>query len=55
MEERFEIRCAVHLILTKKIVEDTFILLQRRYQTGLYDGMWDLAASGHLEKGESRE
>lgn len=53
MEERYNLRCAVFLILTEKRKDDTYILLQRRYNTGLHDGLWDVAASGHVEKDET--
>lgn len=53
MKERYEIKCAVFLILTKIIAGKQYILLQRRYNTGFADGKYDLACSGHLEEGES--
>lgn len=53
MKERYTVRCGVFLILTKKEKDKEFILLQRRYKTGLLDGQYDISSSGHLEKGET--
>ncbi len=53
MKERYEIRCAVFLILTKRKENQEFVLLQKRFQTGILDGMYDVSASGHLEKDET--
>lgn len=53
MKERYETKVAVFLILTRKVNGKTEILLQRRYNTGYMDGQYDMACSGHLEKGES--
>ena len=41
------------LVLTRKVDENTEILLQKRKNTGYMDNMYDMACSGHLEKGES--
>ena len=53
MKERYQIKCAVFLILTK--VEDgkEYVLLQRRFHTGILDGKYDVSCSGHLEPNET--
>lgn len=51
--QRYRLRCAVFLLLTKQEAGRTYLLLQRRYQTGVLDGQYDLSCSGHLEKGET--
>ncbi|OGZ26777.1 MAG: hypothetical protein A2365_01740 [Candidatus Nealsonbacteria bacterium RIFOXYB1_FULL_40_15] len=48
MKERFKITPAVYLILIK----DGKILLQRRYNTGYFDGYYSLPA-GHLDGNET--
>ncbi len=53
MKERYESKVAVFLVLTRKVNGKTEILLQRRCNTGYMDGRYDMACSGHLEKGES--
>lgn len=53
MEKRFSTPTAVFLIILKKEDKKTKILLQKRQNTGYMDNMWDLCASGHVEKGES--
>ena len=53
MKERYQSKVAVFLILTKEVDGQTYILLQKRYNTGYMDGKYDTACSGHLEKGES--
>lgn len=53
MKERYESKVAVFLVLTRKVNGKTEILLQRRCNTGYMDGKYDMACSGHLEKGES--
>lgn len=53
MKERYTLRCAVFLILTKIENNKEYILLQRRYQTGILDGQFDVSCSGHLEKDET--
>lgn len=50
-EEKFLTKSAVMLFLFKQ--HRTEILLQKRYNTGYADGMWDCAASGHVEANES--
>ena len=52
MTERFKTPHSVFLILLKKSGNNTFILLQKRQNTGYRDNFWDMAASGHVEKGE---
>lgn len=53
MKNRYTLKCAVFLILTKKENEKEYVLLQRRYNTGLFDGKYDVSVSGHLEQGET--
>lgn len=53
MKERYEIKCAVFLILTKVENGKKQILLQRRFHTGILDGQYDVSCSGHLEKNET--
>ena len=53
MKDRYSIFCAVFLILTKKEENTTQILLQKRQNTGILDGLYDVACSGHLEAGET--
>lgn len=53
MKERYTLRCAVFLILTKIIDGKEHVLLQRRYNTGILDGKYDISCSGHLEKNET--
>lgn len=53
MKERYEIKCAVFLMLTRMENETKKILLQRRFHTGILDGQYDVSCSGHLEKNET--
>lgn len=53
MKERFKAPCAVFVILERECEGRREILLQKRQNTGYMDGYWDLAASGHVEHGES--
>lgn len=53
MKKRYTIKCAVFLLLTRLIGEKEEILLQRRYQTGLLAGLYDVSCSGHLEINET--
>lgn len=53
MEQRFLTPSAVVVMLTKNCIGQTFVLLQRRQNTGFADGLWDLSCSGHVEEGES--
>lgn len=53
MKQRYQSKVAVFLILTREENGKTEILLQRRYNTGYMDGKYDVACSGHVEKGES--
>jgi len=52
-KERYCIRCAVFLLLTKEEGGEEYTLLQKRYHTGLLDGKYDVACSGHLEANET--
>lgn len=53
MSERYQSKVVVFLILTRIIDGNTEILLQERQNIGYMDGKYDMAVSGHLEKGES--
>jgi len=53
MKERYKLRCAVFLILTKYENGKEYILLQKRYNTGILDDKYDVSCSGHLEEGET--
>lgn len=54
VKERYQTKVAVFLILARmKNDNKKEILLQKRINTGYMDNMYDFAASGHLEKGES--
>ncbi len=55
MQERFMLKCAVFLILTKKENNKEYVLLQKRYNTGVLDNTFDVSVSGHLENNESLE
>ncbi len=52
MKERYESKVVVFLILTKTEKGKKKVLLQLRKNTGYMDDMYDMACSGHLEKGE---
>lgn len=53
MKERYKLRCAVFLILTKIENGKEYILLQKRQNTGILDNEYDVSCSGHLEAGET--
>jgi len=53
MKERYKSKIAVYLLLIRNEDNKTEILLQKRYNTGYMDGFYDMACSGHVEKGES--
>ncbi len=53
MKERFKTPNAVFVILSRGSRDNLEILLQKRQNTGFMDGYWDVAASGHVEEGES--
>lgn len=53
MKERFKTPNAVFVILFRGNKDNLEILLQKRKNTGFMDGYWDVAASGHVEEGES--
>lgn len=53
MKKRHTIKCAVFLLLTRLNGQNEEILLQRRYHTGLLDGLYDASCSGHLEMNET--
>lgn len=51
--ERYKIRSAVFLILLKEENGQEKVLLQRRYNTGILDGQFDVSCGGHLEENET--
>lgn len=53
MGQRFLTPSAVVVMITKICLGQTYVLLQRRKNTGFADGLWDLSCSGHVEDGES--
>ena len=53
MKERYTSKVAVFLVLTREVDGKTETLLQERCNTGYKDGQYDVACSGHLEKGET--
>lgn len=53
MKERYQSKVVVFLVLTREVNGTKQILLQERCNTGYMDGQYDMACSGHLEKGES--
>lgn len=53
MGEHFKSLSAVFPIILQKKDEDVQILLHRRKNTGYQDGKWDIAASGHVDEGET--
>jgi len=53
MGEHFKSLSAIFPIILKKNNEDVEILLHRRKNTGYEDGKWDIAGSGHVDKGET--
>lgn len=40
-------------MLIKRKHGKTYVLLQKRKNTGFADGLWDLSCSGHVERSES--
>ena len=53
MKERYQSKIAVFLVLTRETENGIEILLQERCNTGYMDGKYDMACSGHVERGES--
>lgn len=53
MKERYSSKVVVFLVLKRIINEKIEVLLQKRINTGYMNNMYDVACSGHLEKGES--
>jgi len=53
MKERFKLKVAVILILTKYENNEEYILLQKRQNTGILDGFYDASCCGHLEVDET--
>lgn len=52
-KQRHMLKCAVFLILTKVENGKEYILLQKRFNTGILDNQYDVSCSGHLEKNET--
>lgn len=52
MSDRFESPIAVMALIIREHEGKPSILLQRRQNTGYCNGMWDCAASGHVEANE---
>lgn len=53
MKNRYESKVVVFLVLTRMGLNGKKeVLLQKRCNTGYMDGKYDMACSGHLEKGE---
>lgn len=52
VKRRYALRCVVFLLLTKLENNKEYILLQRRFNTGILDGQFDVSCSGHWEKSE---
>ena len=50
---RYSVPVAVVVMISREGGRGTELLLQRRANTGFGDGMWDLACSGHVERGET--
>lgn len=55
MEKHYKTLSAIFpIILNKKDGDDSVqVLLHRRKNTGYQDGKWDIAASGHVDQGET--
>jgi len=53
IKERHQNKVAVFLMLVREKNKTKEILLQKRTNTGYMDEMYDMACSGHLEKGET--
>jgi len=53
MGEHFRAYSAVFPLILKESAKGTEILLHRRQNTGYQDGKWDIAASGHVDEGET--
>lgn len=51
--ERYKIFATVSMIIEQENNSKNEILLQKRKDTGWMDGFWELAACGHVEKGET--
>ncbi len=52
-KERYQTKVAVFLVLIREKDGIKEVLLQERVNTGYMDNMYDMACSGHLEKGET--
>lgn len=53
MGEHFKALSAIFPIILQEKDDTMQILLHRRKNTGYQDGKWDIAASGHVDEGET--
>jgi len=53
MGEHFKSLSAIFPIILQNKDDNVEILLHRRKNTGYQDGKWDIAASGHVDEGET--
>jgi len=53
MEKHFKSLSAIFPIILQEKDDTIQILLHRRKNTGYQDGKWDIAASGHVDEGET--
>ncbi len=53
MEKHYKSLSAIFPIILQKKDDTIQILLHRRKNTGYQDGKWDIAASGHVDEGET--
>lgn len=53
MGEHFKTLSAIFPIILKEKDGSMQVLLHRRKNTGYQDGKWDIAASGHVDEGET--
>lgn len=53
MKSRYLVQSVAFVLITKIENNEEYVLLQRRCNTGMLDGEYDVACSGHLEKGET--
>lgn len=53
MNGNFLIESVSFVLLTREVDGTQYVLLQERCNTGVFDNMYDVSCSGHLEWGES--